>query len=390
MQTGRVHEFQVRRRLAAHFPGYEPLDAGQHRERYQRAMAQSAAAWDFNAETGPLDTTGAAPAFHIAASGSDWRTETRMVLLDHADIIAHQKERPLGCRLAAGYRAFAATIRQGGLTAYFRSAWRFALFFLFPFLLVALAIAGTAGLALAPLIAGLAPHWLALSAPFALFAFVRGFIPWSDRLHALHLFSDWELAIALSRLDDPVVNARLDAMRDALACMLREEADEHLLTSHSMGGAIMLHVLGAVLEREPDAISGRRVALVTLAGPGHQVSLLSKADVLRQRIGLILANPSVEWLDMQCLTDICTFYGARIATDTGHAGLDEPKVQRIRIKTMITPERYKRIKRDFLRVHRQFVLGSDRVSRFDFQVMTAGPHRAGLFATTTEAEPARL
>jgi hypothetical protein len=385
-----AREFPVKSRIAIHFPGYEPLNGAQHRERYARSLAQSAATFGFSAQAGELVAGGFAPWFTVTAESDGWRTQTRMHLLDHADIIARQKDRPLAKRIVAGFGAFTETVSQGGLWAYFRNAWRFALFFLFPFLYVAAAMAAALGLASSPLWAGFSPLWLCVSIPVAAFAFLRGFIPFSERLHTLHLFADWELAIALARLADPGVNARIKEMSEALSGVFREDADEHLITSHSMGGAFVLHALGGLLERDPLALAGRRITLVTLGGPGHQVSLLSKATALRRRIGLVLAHPHIEWIDMQCLTDICTFYGARIAHDTGHAGLKEPLVQRIRMKTMITPERYARIKRDFLRVHRQFVLGSDRVSRFDFQVMTAGPNRAGIFAMTTEDKPAPL
>jgi hypothetical protein len=40
---------------------------------------------------------------------------------------------------------------------------------------------------------------------------------------------------------------------------------------------------------------------------------------------------------------------------------------------MMTREHYRKIRRDFLRVHRQYVLGPDRQASFDFTLMTAGP-----------------
>ena len=54
----------------------------------------------------------------------------------------------------------------------------------------------------------------------------------------------------------------------------------------------------------------------------------------------------------------------------------------IRVKAMISADRYKRIKYDFLRIHRQYVLDCERQSNFDFTLMTAGPLPASRFACT--------
>jgi len=47
---------------------------------------------------------------------------------------------------------------------------------------------------------------------------------------------------------------------------------------------------------------------------------------------------------------------------------------------MLTAKHYAKIKRDFLRVHRQYVLGPDVRAFFDFTLMTSGPLPASRFA----------
>jgi hypothetical protein len=53
---------------------------------------------------------------------------------------------------------------------------------------------------------------------------------------------------------------------------------------------------------------------------------------------------------------------------------------------MLTGEHYRRIKMDFLRVHRQYVLGPDHRASFDFTLMTAGPLSAADFAGFTQSK----
>jgi hypothetical protein len=81
----------------------------------------------------------------------------------------------------------------------------------------------------------------------------------------------------------------------------------------------------------------------------------------------------ISWLDVHCLTDAIHFYKTKVVALCGHAGAKQAEIIFIRFKTMLSAAHYKKIKRDFLRVHRQYVLGSDKRSAFDFMMMTNGP-----------------
>jgi hypothetical protein len=101
--------------------------------------------------------------------------------------------------------------------------------------------------------------------------------------------------------------------------------------------------------------------------------LLKSATLLRSRVGAIARNPAIFWLDVQCLTDAIHFYKVPVVAAAGHADAPQAKMLFIRVKQMLTPEHYKKIKLDFLRVHRQYVLGPDLQASFDFTLLTAGP-----------------
>ena len=245
-------------------------------------------------------------------------------------------------------------------------------------------IAGTFGLAILPAILGWNILHLAWSIPAAVLFFFMLLLPWSNRLHTMHLFDDWHVAARFARLDQPVYGERIDTYVEALRQILSKPADEYLVTAHSLGGTLATHVLGALIDRYPGFLEGKAISLVTLGGSGLQTSLLRCATALRQRIGTILQSP-VTWIDMQCLTDPANFYRSKVARDNGFSALPEPVVITIRVRNMLAPERYRRIKRDFLRVHRQFVLGSDRRTHFDYALLTAGPFGAPDFARFSPA-----
>ena len=316
----------IRRRIVAHFPGFEPLDAQAHRDRYARSAAQSGAAFGFSVETHPLAANGAAPHFDVGAHGPNWQTQTQVFVLGHIEILTKLKSGSLPSRLWRGCRAAFAVVAEGGFWRYMKVSWRFGLFFLGPFVLFALGFAAAAALAFMPLLYGLSPWHLLWSFSAAAFLFVFAFLPWTERTHIQHMFADWELAVKLARLNDPAVNALLESHAEALAAILRQPADEHLITSHSLGGMLAAHALGLVLERHGEEFAGKKLSFVTLAGPALQSSLLSSAKVLRARIRTILESPDVFWMDVQCLTDIVSFYKGRAARDNGHTDLPEPHV----------------------------------------------------------------
>ncbi|PXA85228.1 hypothetical protein DMC25_15935 [Caulobacter sp. D4A] len=377
----------VSKRVVVHFPGFEPLDRALHHARYKRTAEKTARLWDFPIEVGGLHANGRNGFFDVR-SGAKGDTETRIYVLEHDRLVRQLSDRPVSVRLVQGFRSAVRVALEGAAMAYFRHAWRFGLFFVFPFLLVTLAL--IASLTIASI-----PFWLALEIwyyPFGLLLghsfFFRLFLPWSNRLHTLHLFSDWELAVAVARLGqvpsvsglESAVTHWLDECVEFMRAALKEEADEYVITSHSMGTSMAAHALGILLAREPEMFGKKRVVFVTLGSAILQCATFGNANALRNRVGLIAQSREISWLDVQCLSDAVNFYKCPVVTLCGFPDAPQPKIIFIRLKNMLSAERYSRIRYDFLRIHRQYVLASDKRVAFDFTLLTAGPDPASSHA----------
>lgn len=367
---------RIKKRVVLHFPGFEPFDAQAHRERYERSARQSAKVWDFKSDVGPL--VGAH--FDVDCAGADWQTASRIHVFDHDGLVDALSDRSLVRRLSGGFASALRVTLNGGLWGYFRHAWRFGLFFLFPFLLVCLMAAAVLGVAFLPLGLNLSGWHLLWSVPLAGLLLSRILLPFAARFHTLHLFADWEMAVALAQLDRPDINRWLDDCVDAARAALNEEADEYLISSHSMGSSVAAHVVGMLLERQPDVLDGKRVVFATLGGAILQCALMRPAEALRARVGTIARTREIFWLEVHCLTDVVNFYKTRVVALCGHPQEQQPSIAYIKVKLMLSPDRYRRIRRNFLRVHRQYVLGPDARASFDFTLMTAGPLPAAEFA----------
>jgi hypothetical protein len=370
----------VRKRVVIHFPGFEPLDAADHHERYRRTAAESARLWNCRFEPGPLEGDDAAPHFDVRGTGPNWQTDTRIHILDHNRLIALLRRESLAAQLLNGYVCFARIALAGGLWRYFRHAWRFGLFFLFAFVVVAIALAAALLIAAVPVIWGIARHHLVWSALLALAFFRYVFLPLSARYHLLHLFADWRFGVTMATLGDRSVDARIDECRKAVRDALAEPADEYLFTSHSMGTTLAVHAVGSLLEAEPDTFAGKRVVFATLGSVLLQSALLRPAAKLRARTELLLRNRHVKWFEVQTLTDPIHFHRVCVASALGHHDVPALPIVHYRLKNILTREHYCRVKSDFLRVHRQYVLALDKRGPFDIALFTAGPLPAACFA----------
>ncbi|SIQ95455.1 hypothetical protein SAMN05880561_106158 [Rhizobium sp. RU33A] len=379
----------IQSRIVLHFPGFEPLDAEAHRQRYKRSAAQASAVWQAQFKVDDLLHDAQGAHFSVDAYGEGWATRSQIHVFDHNDLIAAMRAEPLWMQIAKGFKAGFDVVRQGGAWRYFRNAWRFGLFFLFPFLFVAAGLALAVNIAAIPSTFELSSLWFLLALPAGYLVFRHGVIPFSDRYHVLHLLADWRLAVAVAE-NRREVDAFIERAAGEVGSALEGSADEILVTSHSMGANFAISVVGRLLETSPDALKGRRLVFVTLGGAALQCSLLSSASLLRQRIGALARHPSVDWFDIQCLTDPIHLYKCHTVALSGHADAPQPKLVFVRFKHALSAERYQKNRRDFLRMHRQYVLGPDQPSGFDFTLMTAGPLPARSFEALESATAPKL
>lgn len=380
---------KVSSRLVFYFPGFDPLDARAHQRRYERSAAQSGKTFGIDFQVSSITETPVGSRMDVAALHNGHTTQSTIVIHDHNDLISRLRDMSIWKQIALGFKAGMGIIGEGGAFAYFRHAWRFGLFFLFPFLLIALGFAAGVVIAALPILMKFSAFFCLVSIPLGYLFFVKGVMPFSERFHTLHLFADWRFALAVGR-DEPMARNWIEAKAQAVIVALEQGSDEVLFVSHSMGASLALAVAGRVLELKPNAFDGRAVSFVTLGGAALQCGLLASASRLRQSIGTLARHEQVTWFDIQCLTDPIHLYKCHTAKLTGHGDATQPKIVPIRFKHSLSAERYKKNKRNFLRMHRQYVLGSDRRSGFDFTLLTAGPLPAASFANLRSEQPPKL
>lgn len=368
----------VKSRLVLMFPGFEPVPVEAHCRRFIREAAKTAPVYGMtfvpSAVTVDL-TEGAgirAGRFSASTSGEGWSTDTEVVLYGLGEINEGYAARNPLLRAAAGYLALADFIVTGTFFRYLSTGVRYGLFFIFPLLILL-------GAVIAGWVAYMFGAWMFADSPqaagwaLAVLAFLLIFtiVGTSGKLHFLLIMDDWAFARDIARGRRPDIEARFARLSaDAVRRLMASDADETVFAAHSFGAIAAVLALSSAL-READRATGHP-GLLTVGSSLLKIGLHPRARQLGDAVKSIVAA-DVPWLDVQSLTDILNFYGTRpAALIAGQSGPNQ-NTTKVRFRNQLEPATYRSIKRDFFRVHRQFVYGVERRSHYAYHAILCGP-----------------
>ncbi len=377
----------IEKRLVFVFPGFEPMLAPAHMERFRRAAERSAAVWQADLQLAGAPGAPAAgaptlfPSLRADLSGSGWRTETELVFCDWGDLILAYAARPAIERLSSGLLALADFLVTGTVFRYCQVSWRYAFFFAFPIAVMTAAIwiGWAVHAALTALLAGLAGSVtgfvLGLLAALALLFLAE------RRWHLLTAMDDWALARDLCRERNPALSARIARQAEEIAARAAaSDAGEIVVAAHSLGASFAVLALDRALSG--DLKTDLRWHILTVGSSLMKTTLHPAAKTQRAAVRRLVADHRIAWTDCQGLSDPINFYNSNPATSLGIREGRIPVVVRVHFKRLVSPGTYRRIKRDFFRLHRQFVLAVERRCPYSFHMLLLGPRPLADFAET--------
>ena len=248
--------------------------------------------------------------------------------------------------------------------AFVKHAWRFSLYFFYPFMM--LLIGTLLSIAVASMIwnSGVSLAWL--TAPIIFLATFSAFIQMiAKKYFVLHLMDLWSFSrdfIYRSRTD---INEKLQFVGAAVANAANgRKYDEIVLVGHSTGGAL---ILDAAYRAKQDANNeATPISVLTVGSTALKIGLHPKARWFRQQIQTLNDDSRLFWIEYQCRTDLINFFKTHPAKLMGVTDAAKPDVREIRIKHMVSDKTYNRIKRNFFRIHYQFVFGNTKHYHYDF------------------------
>jgi pimeloyl-ACP methyl ester carboxylesterase len=359
-------------RLVFYVAGYERRGPESLHGRFVREIARFEKTWSVRAEVTPPEVSPDAATWRIATSGPDWQTGTVFRLFRWDDVIAKENARSNWVRVPLALRAGTSFKFSGALWGYARTSWRYAAFFVYPYLLLMIA----AGLSLAFGI-GLA-GW----SGSAFLGFAGGVVSLvllifleSKALLLDHLLDDWIFAYDYARHEHPVLGPRLDRMAEEICEAARTGGfDEIVVMGHSLGAVLAVDLLGKALQRQADLGShGSRVACLTVGSSVLKIGFHGSADHFRNNAERVALAPGVFWGEYQALNDVMNFYKTNPIAAMGLRGAERVHVRIARFRRMLEPDVYRRMQRNFFRLHCQFVSGNTRRAPYDFYMLLCGP-----------------
>ena len=359
----------IRKRRVFHLPGFDPAPPAAVKRRFTRELRRFEKTWSAQAavsDIGANDET-----WRVTASGPNWSVETNFRLVAWNDVIEALAEKPTWLRIPQGLLAFL-DFAVNALPRYLRANWRYAGFFLYPFVMfaalaaLAISIGRYAASASGYLLAGLA-------VALAIFALLW---QWPGRRLFLHLlFDDWSFSRAYVRAGDPAMEAKLGrTAREVVAAACEGEYDEVVVIGHSLGAMLAIDVLDRALQLEPElGQKGARVALISVGSSILKIGLHASAARFRASVECVASAPGIFWGDYQAISDIMNFYKRDPLSAMGLPTRNVPLVRMVRIRHMLDPAVYKRIRYRPLRMHLQFVSGNNIRNAYDYFMLVCGP-----------------
>jgi hypothetical protein len=367
----------VRKRCFVQMTGYEPVGPEHQHRRFIREMARFQKAWNVEGKVSPpsLSADGAVANWTIETWGPNWRVVTEFHHFRWDDFVAADMAVSDWWRFPLGMAALFEFILTGTMIRYFIVAWRYGGFFLYPLVF----IFGMAWLAIsatrfAVIHLGLPYHMVV--APilwFAIFVALRW--TFGRMVYIAYALDDWYFARDLVHRARPSLDERLDRLARELVRLVHEtDADEIVVDGHSLGAPLTITVIDRAMQLDGQfGRGGKPLYLVSSGSSLLKVALHPAAEWLREAVGRVANAPAIYWVEYQALVDIINVYKVDPVVALGLPPAGKPIVKIIRIRHMVEEHTYRRFHLNFLRIHRQAVMGNERRYFYDYYMLCCGP-----------------
>ena len=371
----------IARRHVFHIGGYDPIVPETQLARLRRSLSSFARTWNVAAEaSGPIDSDEVSAAWSAHSSGPNWSTDTRYEMLRWDDLILADHSRNPVSRLAASMMTLIDWIVTGTLFRFIKSSWKYAGFFLFPYLWVTgFALLGIVlGYGVTKLI-GLsgAGAWMAGALiALAVFALMLRWLGWKKPIN--HVFDDWIFSRQYVYGKRPLMDARVDDFARTLVARARaNDADEIVIVGHCLGAALVMETVSRALKLDPDlARHGPTINVLTVGATIPKFALHPAGVRVRTATQEVAAAEEIRWAEYHARDDVISFYRfdpvtlKRVSRERSDG---RPNIRRIQMHDMMGMEQFKRYRFSFMRIHYQMVMGNQQRAPYDYCMVLCGP-----------------
>ena len=171
------------------------------------------------------------------------------------------------------------------------------------------------------------------------------------------------------------MKARMKGFQKEIESSLDSDVDEVLVIGHSSGAHIAVKVLADIIRDQGNKSSLEKLCFLSLGQVVPMVSFLPKASGLRSDLHLMSEQKNVAWVDVTAPGDGCSFALCDPVDVTGVTPKTKhwPLVFSAAFTQSLSPEKWKKLRWRFFRLHFQYLCAFDRPKDYDYFKITAGP-----------------
>lgn len=361
----------VFRRHVLYIPGYDPFPPRRYRELYRAEGKTQAAISGYGLDMAALPA-GASYGWRVT-SVMERPAEAEVEVLVWSDLVQSSMRRGVAGTYAQLARTAWVYVASGALPRLWRLRKGPMVAALYP--VVALVVQALVAVLVAGLVVWLVPGVLAWGlGALAGYAVLEGFRRADRRFLVYYLMHDYAFTASHAGAYPPVLEPRLTAFRARVREALASGVDEVLVVGHSSGAHLGVTVLADLL-REGVAPGGPDLGFLSLGQAVPMVSFLPGAARLRGDLAYLSEQTRVTWVDVSAPGDGCSFALCDPVAVSGVAGPGQlwPLVISAAFSQTLSPERWAALRRQYFRLHFQYLHAFDRPGDYDYFRITAGP-----------------
>jgi hypothetical protein len=374
----------IARRHVLYVEGYDPQGAEGYHHLFERSFKRFLKNWPIRTKVGALEIDSDDFAhWDVAADGPNWSVRTRYEFLRQEQMIRANMAQPMWRQVPRALGWILNYLYTGTLFRIYRASHRYGLALThFQMLLIYwLAASALGGWLAVSLVERFLPPPPGVGLLFGVAVAVACFWllrPLADKLFVVQINSHWPYLLRYARGEPSCFDHCIEAGAQRLVAIVNAKAaDEIVVVGHSGGGVLAPAVVARALELDPELGShGPRLVLLTPGSLMPGIGVHRHASRVRAVIHRIAIERSVLWIDVQARADVLNFYNfdpvEGIGIDAG-AWRCNPLIWTVRLRDMLAPEFYSKLRWNLFRMHYQFIMANDMRAPYEYMMLVCGP-----------------
>ncbi len=371
----------IARRHVFHIGGYDPISPEQQLERFRRSLSLFQRTWGVKAAiVSGIEATPVSASWEMEASGPNWNTRTSYEMLRWDDLIRQDHARGMWSRLREAFVTLADFVLTGTLFRFMYSSWKYAGFFLFPYLYLAGFAACGAGIGYGLVrlagVTGVAAVLLMVVSTVVVTAGLLYLLGWRWPIN--HVFDDWIFSREFVYGRRPRMDARIDQFAERILDRVRNaDVDEIVIVGHCLGAALVMDAVARALAREPElARCGPPLCILTVGATIPKFSLHSQGERIRQATQRVAGEPRIRWTEYHARDDAISFYRfdpVTLKRFSRERSDGRPNIRRVQLHDMMDKASFRRHRFNFMLMHYKFLMGNSVRANYDHCLIICGP-----------------